>query len=160
RNVWYGGLITAPIRSSSWYWTNYSALAALVMVALILVVAHGLLTLGMQTSAARATIDASGRLRRAVYHQPYRLGTLTFRALGASEAIGLVTRHLETVQEGLHASLTTRLREPSRFVVLLIVALLLEGWPWLTVGFILFAVLVAYVGTELTSYLRAQERLN
>jgi ATP-binding cassette subfamily B protein len=160
RNMWYAGLLSTPIKLLSSLWTNYSALATLVLSMLFLAVLHGLLTLGMQSQAAKAVIEASGRLRRAVYHQTYRLGTLAFRALGSSEAIGLFTRHLETVQEGLHGWLTTRLREPSRFIALLLFALILEGLPWLTVGFILFAVLVGYVAAELAAYVRTQERQN
>src|SRR2546430_5887791 len=99
--------------------------------------------------AARACIEASNRLRRAVYHHTFRLGTLAFRALGPSEAVTVFTRHVEAVHDALYAYLTVALREPVVFGLLLAFALVVN--VWLALAFLLFAVLVWLVGGQLAA---------
>src|SRR5262245_47006206 len=106
--------------------------------------------------AARATIDAATRLRRAVYHHTYRLGTLAFRALGPSEAVGVFTRHLEAVHDALYAWLTVVFREPVKFGLLLAFALVVH--PILAAVFLLSAFLVWFVGGQLAAHFRRQAR--
>src|SRR5262245_43103977 len=107
--------------------------------------------------AARATIDAATRLRRAVYHHTYRLGTLAFRALGPSEAVSASTRHLESVHDALYAWLTVVFREPVKFGLLLAFALLVNFW--LALAFVGFAVLVWLVGGQIAAFFRRQGRI-
>jgi len=110
----------------------------------------------MHDAAALATIEASTRLRRAVYHHTFRLGTLVFRALGPSEAVGVFTRELEAVHEGLYTWLTVVYREPVKFGLLLAFALFLN--VWLALAFLLFALLVWVIGGQIAVYFRRQER--
>src|SRR5205085_8680467 len=98
----------------------------------------------MRVMAARAVIEASTRLRRAVYHHTFRLGTLAFRALGPSEAVTVFTRHVEAVHDALYLKLTTWFRDPVQIGLLLLFALLVS--PGLALAFLLFAFLVWVVG--------------
>jgi ATP-binding cassette, subfamily B, bacterial len=106
--------------------------------------------------AARATIEAITRLRRAIYQQTYRLGTLAFRALGPTEAVSVSTRHLEAVHSGLYAWLTVVFREPVKFGLLLVFAVLVNFW--LALAFLLFALLVWVVGGQIAAYFRRRGR--
>ena len=106
--------------------------------------------------AARATIEAITRLRKAVYQQTYRLGTLAFRALGPSEAVSVSTRHLEVVHSGLYAWLTVTFREPVKFALLLLFAVLVNFW--LALAFLLFALLVWVIGGQIAAYFRRRGR--
>ncbi len=54
-------------------------LVGLLLSGIVLGLLGALLTLLMREMAARATIEAATRLRRAVYHHTFRLGTLAFR---------------------------------------------------------------------------------
>jgi ATP-binding cassette subfamily B protein len=109
-----------------------------------------------QITAADAVIGAITRLRRAVYHHTYRLGTLAFRALGPSEAVSVSTRHLEAVHDGLFAWLTVWIREPIKMALLLIFALFVNFW--LAVAFLLFAVLVWIGGGQIAAWFRKRGR--
>jgi ATP-binding cassette, subfamily B, bacterial len=106
--------------------------------------------------AAQAVIGATTRLRRAVYHHTYRLGTLAFRALGPSEAVSVSTRHLEVVHDGLFTWLTVWIKEPVKFGLLLFFALCVNFW--LALVFLLFAVLVWIVGGQIAAYFRSRGR--
>ena len=77
---------------------------------------------------AVAVLEAITRLRRSVYHQTNRLGTLAFRALGPSEAVSISTRHLEVVHDGLFQWLTVYYREPVKFGLLLAFTFLVNFW--------------------------------
>src|SRR6185436_18820198 len=106
--------------------------------------------------AAQAVIGAITRLRRAVYHHTYRLGTLAFKALGPSEAISVSTRHLESVHDGLFLWLTVWIREPVKFILILIFALSVNFW--LAVAFLLFSVLVWIWGGQVAAWFRSRGR--
>src|SRR5712692_9658961 len=105
---------------------------------------------------ARAAIEAATRLRRAIYHHTFRLGTLAFRALGPSEAVGVSTRHLEAVHDALYLWLTVVFREPVKFGLLLVFAMLVNFW--LALAFLLFALLVWVVGGQIAAYFRRRGR--
>jgi ATP-binding cassette subfamily B protein len=110
----------------------------------------------LNSAAAVATLEASNRLRRAVYHHTYRLGRLAFRALGPSEAVGVFTRQIETLHNGLHIRLTVMFREPIKFILLLALALTLN--LGLALAFLIFTLLVWLVGGQVAVYFRRQER--
>jgi ATP-binding cassette subfamily B protein len=133
-----------------WYLTFVLALAVLVAVA------RAVLSFFAHSMAGQAVIGAITRLRRAVYHHTYRLGTLAFRALGPSEAVSVSTRHLEVVNEGLFAWLTVWIREPIKFGLLLVFALCVNFW--LALVFLLFAVLVWIVGGQVAAFFRQRGR--
>ena len=63
-----------------------SYLLGLALLVVILGLSWALLVVLNREMAARATVEATSRLRRAVYHHTFRLGTLAIRALGPSEA--------------------------------------------------------------------------
>lgn len=151
-------------RLSPWMWRSedqdhgnyYYYLLGLMVLALVLAVLRALALFVMDFAAAAATLEASNRLRRAVYHHTYRLGTLAFRALGPSEAVGIFTRQLEAVHDGLFIGLTLVWREPVKFALLLLFALALN--PWLALAFLLFALLVWLIGGQVAAYYRREER--
>jgi ATP-binding cassette subfamily B protein len=142
-----------------WMWQagNSAYLLGLLVVSILLVVLRALLMVVNYDMAARATIEATTRLRRAIYHHTYRLGTLAFRALGPSEAVGVSTRHLEAVHDGLFYWLTIQFREPIKFCLLLILALLVNFW--LALAFLMFALLVWLIGGQVAARLRQRGRV-
>jgi ATP-binding cassette subfamily B protein len=167
--------LVAPVvdrmaRWNPWAWRTRSApspgnplgvnyvyyLTELFLVALALALIRAGLSFVMREQAARASIEAAMRLRRAVYHHTFRLGTLAFRALGPSEAVTIFTRHVEAILEALYARLTVSFREPTQFGLLLAFALIVE--PLLALAFLLFAVLVWLVGGQVAAYFRRQGR--
>jgi ATP-binding cassette subfamily B protein len=161
----HGRLLAWLARWNPWMWRwgsasrpNYSVyLAGLLFAALVLALVRWVAMYVSNYAAARAVIDASSRLRRAVYHHTYRLGRLAFRALGPSEAVGIFTRQVETLHNGLYAALTVLVREPIKFALLLAFALVVNFW--LALAFLLFALLVWIVGGQIAVYFRQQERV-
>ncbi len=131
-------------------------LAELLLVALVMALLRAVLSFVMRDAAARSSVEAATRLRRAVYHHTFRLGTLAFRALGPSEAVTIFTRHVESVHEALYVWLTTSFREPIKFALLLAFALVVH--VWLAVAFLLFAILVWLVGGQIAAYFRRRGR--
>jgi ATP-binding cassette subfamily B protein len=107
-------------------------------------------------AAARAAIEATTRLRRAVYHHTFRLGTLAIRALGPSEAVSLLTRHIEALHDALYNRLTVYYREPIVAGLLVLFAFLLN--PLLALAVLLFAVIVWLIGVRVVGYFRLQSR--
>jgi ATP-binding cassette, subfamily B, bacterial len=146
----------ARIWTGTWRWGNVPYLTRLLVFAAILALLRAFAMFASGYLAARATVEASNRLRRAVYHHTFRLGTLAFRSLGFSEAVGIFTRQLEAVHEGLYVQLTVVYREPVKFGLLLALALVLN--VWLSLAFLLFALLVWLIGGQVAAYFRRQER--
>jgi ATP-binding cassette subfamily B protein len=132
-------------------------LTGLALVAAILGLLWALLTILNREMAARATIEATNRLRRAVYHHSFRLGTLAIRALGPSEAVSILSRHIEALHDALYAELTITYREVILFCMLLLFAFLIN--PLLALAFVLFAIVVWQVGLRLVRGIRSQTRL-
>ena len=149
----------APLaRWNSWMWRegNLHYLQGLLILAIVLAVIRAGLMFMSSYMAAQATIEAATRLRRAIYHHTFRLGTLAFRALGPSEAVGVSTRHLEAVHDALYLWLTVVFREPIKFALLLAFAMLVNFW--LALAFLLFALLVWLVGGQIAAFFRRQGR--
>ena len=147
-------------RSAPWMWNERwpsSYLVGLLIAGLLLGVLGAALTLLQREMAARATIEAATRLRRAVYHHTFRLGTLAIRALGPTEAVTVFTRHVEAVTDALYTRLTVLAREPVKFVLLLLFALAVQFW--LALAFLLFAVLVWVLGGQVAARFRHQGRV-
>jgi len=158
----YRGFITWLARWNPWTWrdgeqANLSYLRGLFVVAVALALVRALLRAVMILAAAQATTEAATRLRRAVYHHTFRLGTLAVRALGPSEAVGIFTRELEAVYTGLYTWLTVVFREPVKFVLVLAFALVVD--VWLALAFLLFGVLVWLIGEQMVAHYRRQGRL-
>ncbi|HEY7424217.1 MAG TPA: ABC transporter ATP-binding protein [Gemmataceae bacterium] len=132
-------------------------LVGLLGIGVVLALLGALLTLLMREMAAQAAIEAATRLRRVVYHHTFRLGTLAFRALGPTEAVGIFARHIESVHDALIARLTVAYRAPIKFALLVAFALLVSFW--LALAFLMFAVLVWLFGGQAAAYFRHRGRL-
>ncbi len=159
---WYTPLAAAFASWNPWTWdgtrTVFSAyLTGLFVLSLTLLLLGSMAIWMSRYAAALATIEASAQMRRSVYRHSMRLGTLAFRALGPAEAVTVFARHIEAVHDGLYAYLTTYYRDPLLFVLLLGFALLLQ--PWLALSFLLFAVLVWLVGSQIVLHYRVQGRI-
>jgi ATP-binding cassette subfamily B protein len=153
-----GSVIALLARLNDWSWDDGFAtyLGGLFLAAVLLALLRAMLMFIMYYMAARATTEATTRLRRALYHHTYRLGTLAFKALGPSEAVGVSTRHLEAVHDGLYRWLTVSFREPVKFGLLLLFALVVNFW--IALAFLAFALLVWLIGGQVAAYLRRQGR--
>jgi ATP-binding cassette subfamily B protein len=152
-------------RWNHWMWDYRSEtrsnfvyyLSGLFLTAVVLALLRAVLSFVMREMAARASSEASVRMRRAVYLHTFRLGTLALRALGPAEAVSIFVRHVEAINEALYARLTVWFCEPVLFVLLLVFALVVQ--PWLALAFLLFALLVWMVGGQAVAYFRRQGRL-
>jgi ATP-binding cassette subfamily B protein len=161
---WFTPVTIWLARWNPWTWKtrteqnlNYPYyLTELFLVGLALTLLRAVLSFAMREAAARATVEAATRLRKAVYNHTYRLGTLAFRALGPSEAVTIFTRHVEAIHEALYARLTVLYREPVKVVLLMAFALVVH--PYLALAFLLFAVLGAYAGGKIAEHFRRQGR--
>ncbi len=148
-------------RWNRWMWNDPDSristyLSGLFVLAAVLGLLWVFLLVLNREMAARASIEATTRLRRAVYHHTFRLGTLAVRAMGPSEAVSLLARHIEAVQDALYFRLTEFFRAPFVVAVLLLFAVLLN--PLLAIAFLLFAVLVWVVGVRIVAYFRKQSK--
>ena len=151
--------VTQPIaREFPWTWKygNFPYLEGLFAIAVGLAAIRALCSFLAGIAAARAVLEVVTRLRRALYLQTYRLGALAFRALGPNEAVRISTRDLEAVHEGLFLRLTTAVREPAKFVLVLAFALLVDFW--LALAFLLFAGIVWLVGGQMAGHFRRKIR--
>jgi len=151
--------------SWSWYSTTDSEilspyLIGLTLLALILLLLRIGLKVLMQEAAAQASLEAAVWLRRAVYAQSFRLGTLAIRAMGPSEAVTIFTRHVEAVHDALFTRLTVMYREPLKFGLLLLFAILVD-WK-LALACVLCALIVWAIGGQILVYFqrRARETTN
>lgn len=158
-----GRMVAYLARWNHWMWDygrdekgNASYMAKLGLMAFGLALLRTLLMFIMRNAGALASVEAATRLRRAIYHHAFRLGTLAIRALGPSEAVNLFTRNVEAVHDALYARLTVTFREPFKFALLLAFALLVNFW--LAIGFLFFALLVWLVGGQMAAYFRRKER--
>jgi ATP-binding cassette subfamily B protein len=165
-----GGKTLAPVvavaaKWNPWTWNHVNdgrpGFASFLLGLLLIALTLGLLGVGltflMRDMAARTTIEAATRLRRAVYYHTFRLGTLAFRTLGPTEAVTVFTRHIEAVHDALQAQLTSFYRDFIKFLLLLAFALVVQ--PYLAIAFMLFAVFIWLVGGQIVAHYRKQGRL-
>ena len=134
-----------------------SYLTGLLLLGGLLTVAGALLQLAQRELAARTTIEAATRLRRAVYHHTFRLGTLAFRALGPTEAVTVFTRHVEAVHDALYLRMTIFFREPIKFGLLILFAISVQ--PALSLAFLFSAIIVWLAGGQIAAYFRNRGKL-
>jgi ABC-type multidrug transport system fused ATPase/permease subunit len=164
RRNWVGRSLGWMASWNRWAWQpklgstpDTSYLTGLLILAVALALSRAVLISVNNALAAQATLEAMSRLRRAIYHHTYRLGTLAITALGPSEAVSMFTRHVEAVHDALVAWLTVVAREPIKFMLVLMFALLIDFW--LGLAFILLAVLLWVVGSQVISHYRRQARV-
>jgi ABC-type multidrug transport system fused ATPase/permease subunit len=135
---------------------NFWYLTGLLFLAVLVAMVRAVLINVMDYAAARAAVAVGVRLRRAVYHHAYRLGTLTIRSTGPGEAATLFTRHVETVQAAVHARLTSQFFGPLELGFLLAFALAIHFW--LALAFVLAALIVLLWGGQIAANLRRAAR--
>ena len=129
-------------------------LVGLLILAVLVAVVRAVLLFLTHYASARATIEAATRIRRAVYHHTFRLGSLAVKALGPGEAVTIFTRHVEAVHDALYTSLAVLFVQPITFTLLLMTALVFH--PILAIAFLLSAVLIWLIGGQVTGYFRQQ----
>ena len=163
RNTIDGRLLSFLASWNPWMWSptptseaNQRYLTGLLLVATIFVALRAFFLVLMKWMAAKATVEAVTRLRRAIYHHTSRLGNLTIRTGAGNESNGLYTHHIEAVHDSLYAYLTHLFRFPLQFFLCLVVAFLAH--PLLAFIFLAFAALVWIVGGQLTAAFRRQSR--
>ncbi len=144
---------------NSWAWRpddarppNFWYLTGLLFLAIAVALLRAMLINAMNYAAAAAGVIVAIRLRRAVYHHTYRLGTLTIRSTGPAEAAALFNRHVENVQDAVQARLTAQFYCPLELAFLVIFALAIHFW--LALAFILAALLVLLWGGQIAANLR------
>lgn len=148
-----------------WMWRRSSGpgnpsipyLIGLFFIALVLLALRSVSRVVMNIAAAHASIEAATRLRRAVYHHTFRLGTLAVKTEGPTEAVEVFTKDVDTVYNGLFARLTVYFAQPLKFCLILIFALVVNFWLALT--FLLFALLVWLIGGRIAASLKQKGRL-
>lgn len=144
RNANHGGLISPY-------------LIGLLLAGIGLALLGAVLTFLMREMAARATIEAATRLRRAVYHHTFRLGTLAFRALGPTEAVSIFARHIEAVHDAMYTRLTVYYRAPIKCALLIAFALFVQFW--LALASLMLGIVVWLIGGQVAAYFRRQARV-
>jgi ABC-type multidrug transport system fused ATPase/permease subunit len=110
----------------------------------------------MNDAAARAALEVVTRLRRSIYHHTARQGSMTINAGAVDEAGQLFTRQVEHVHEALNYSLTHSYRYAIFFPLMLLIALLTHFW--LTIAFLMFAVVVWALAGLMTASFRRRSR--
>lgn len=131
-------------------------LIGLLLIGILLGLLGAALMLLMREMAARATLEAATRLRRAVYHHTFRLGTLAFRALGPTEAVSIFARHIEAVHDAMYTLVTVYYRAPIKIALLIAFALFVQFW--LALASLMLAILVWLVGGQAAAYIRRRGR--
>lgn len=156
RSGYQGWFVQLLARWNEWTWRYGTVyyLQGLFVASFALTLVRASLFFAGNVLAARAVVETVTRLRRALYLQTFRLGTLAFRSLGPTEAVGVSTRHLEGLHEGLFLWLTTELRESIKFGLVLLFALLVNFW--LAMVFLLLAGLIWLVAGQVAAFYRAK----
>ena len=135
---------------NAWSWRptdssvpNYWYLTGLLFLAIFFALVRALTQYAMNAAAARAALAVSTRLRRALYHHTYRLGTLAIQSTGPSRAAALFHRHVDAIANAVHEQLTFAVvRSDWKSSFLLVFALVIHFW--LAVAFLLMAVIVLW----------------
>ncbi len=158
RDGFRGTCFAAIARWNSWTWIHGDVgyMSRLFLLAIVIVVLRFGLVFLSNYAAALAVMEALTRLRRAIYHHTLRLGALAFRTVGAAEAVGITTRHTETLHAGLHRWLTAPFREPVKLGLLIALSFLVSFW--LALALMLFAILMWMIGRQIDAYFRKQAR--
>lgn len=135
---------------------NYAYLFGLSILAVVLAVVRAVTLNLMNYAAATATLDAATRLRRAIYHQSYRLGTLALRDGAADETAEIFAGSVEQVHDGLYSRVTHLFFQPLSLALLAVFALALN--PWVALACLLFGAVVVLVGGYLAARFRDRAR--
>lgn len=159
------GLGISPVigwlsRANPWTWNrgnaNVGYITGLLFLAIIIALVRAVSLNVMTASGAAAGLAVSTWLRRAIYHQSHRLGTLTLRAEPSGDAGALFSRHVEAVSDAVEARLSTLVLVPVEMVFLLAFALMIHFW--LAMAFLLAALIMLLLGTQAASSFRRSAR--
>ena len=164
RNRWTGHVVGWVASWNRWMWqpgpdgsADRAYLTGLFVLALGVALARGVMLNAVAYFAAAATLDATTRLRRAIYYHTFRLGSLAVRTAGPGEAAGLITREVEAAGGAIQAALTAPFRHPVQFFLLLGLILLIHFW--LAVSFLVLALLVWLVAGQVAAFFRREARI-
>jgi ATP-binding cassette, subfamily B, bacterial len=160
RNTWTARPTAAFASVAGWTWRgedpNRTYLTGLLVLALVLVLLRGVCLVVMNDAAARAALEVVTRLRRSIYHHTARQGSMTINTESVDEAGHLFTRQIENVHEAMLYSLTYSYRYAIFFPLMLLIALLTHFW--LTIAFLMFAVIVWALAGLMTASFRRRSR--
>ena len=135
-----GRLVGAALRRIPTLRHNVSATLTLLALALALMLAMLLVAQARRAMASEAAGQAATTLRRQLHRQMYRLGQSAMPTQGIGPFIGMFTREVTAVRDGLRADLERSWSAPAMAAGLLIAALL-ASWP-LTVTILALAAIV------------------
>lgn len=162
RGTTAGRMLAGVASFNPWMWegsqnkdANRLFLTGLLLLGIFAALMRSACVILMNLQAARATVEAVTRMRRAVYHHASRLGDQSVHSNGGSVE-GLFTRQIEAVHEALFNWLTTNSRYPTQVFLLVLLALAIQ--PWLTLAIVLFALLVWLMGGQIVAAFRREER--
>src|SRR5215208_5338005 len=160
RNTAWGRPAAAFASAAGWTWRgenpNRTYLTGLLVLALVLVLLRGVCLVVMNDAAARAALEVVTRLRRSIYHHAARQGSMTINPESVDEAGRLFTRQVENVHEAMLYALTYSYRYAIFFPLMLLIALLTHFW--LTIAFLMFAVIVWALAGLMTASFRRRSR--
>ncbi len=135
---------------------NARYLTGLLCLALVVGIIRATLMQIGTAAAAAAGLAVSVRLRRAIYHHTFRLGTLAMESPDRNRAALLFHRSVDAVADAVREKLTSQFFGPLEVIVLLAFALAIHFW--LGLAFVLMALIVALVGDHLASSFRRRVR--
>lgn len=164
RNRWTSRVAGTFASACGWTWkpndagtANGTYLAGLFILAFGVALIRGLFANYAAYAAAAAALDATTRVRRAIFFHTYRLGSLAVRTAGPGEPTGLVAQKVDALCNALETLLTAPYRHPLTFFFLLVFILLVNFW--LAVSFLLLSLLVWLIGGQVAAYFRREVRL-
>lgn len=163
RHRWTGAVLGWFASWNAWMWqpgergsANVTYLSGLFVVGFVLALLRGLFMNAAAHGSAVATIEASVRMRRALYTHGFRIPALAVRTDAQEEAGDLITRRVEQIHDGLAAWLTTATRVP--VLVVLVLVVLFAVHFWLTLCLLLLAAMVWLVAGQAASWFRRDVR--
>jgi ABC-type multidrug transport system fused ATPase/permease subunit len=160
RNTVWGRSAGALASVAGWTWRgedpNRNYLTGLLLIGLGLALLRTICMVLMNDAAARATLEVVTRLRRSIYHHAARQGSMSLNGESVEEAGGLFTRQVERVHEALLHALTHSYRYAVFFPLMLLIAMLTHFW--LSIAFIMFALLVWALSGQMTGSVRRRSR--
>lgn len=160
RNTTTGRIVANVAAISGWTWhgenANRAYATGLFLVAIFVLFLRAVLLAVLNDAAGRAVLEVITRLRRSLYHHTARQGAMTISPEAVDEAGTLFTREVEQVHEALEFNLVHHWRNTITFVLLLGLALVTH--VWLSVAFMLFAVLVWGLAGQLSGSFKRQRK--
>jgi ABC-type multidrug transport system fused ATPase/permease subunit len=164
RNRWAGSVLGWFARWNTWSWrpgstgsANVAYMTGLFLIAFGLLLLRCILLNVAAHLSTMATIEATTRLRRAVFTHGYRLTSVVVHPEAREEAGVLVTNRIEQIQDGLVAWLTGSVRGMVATVLILLVLLVVHFW--LSLSLLILAGVVWLVVGQIAAWFRRDARL-